>query len=238
MKKHVRSIGAIALAMAMAGSAQAVPLSDLFGGGSITAGDKLFDQWQLSLQDTSIFVDDPDFALIDVTSLHDGGDDPGPGINIDFGGQMTVEGDDIFAFSDLTIDFRVSTVGDKLIKDNSLTFGSPASILAWFPDAFNDLGMTVEEWVYDAAGNELAHKYIEFSILDDVQTSLFPDTADFAPQEEIFVTKSFFVWSTDVGDTATLGGVEQRFSQIPEPATLALLSLGLVGFGIGRRRRA
>jgi hypothetical protein len=237
MKKPLHYLGAAALALAITGNVQAVSMTDLLDGGSITAGDKLLDQWTLIDWWGSDPALEPNTDGIDVTALADGGNDPGPGINIDFGDQMTVTGDGIYAFSDLTFGFRVSTLGGP-IKDNTLDFGiDPGSSLLFEPDGFNDLGIAVQEWVYDIAGNLLAEKYIEASVLDDVLTALYPDSAQFAPQDEIFVEKNILVWSTDDTDTATLGSVVQRFSQVPEPATAVLLGLGLAGVGIARRRR-
>ena len=236
--KLITPISILLLSLYSINSAEAALLSDLLSGSSVTAADKLFDQWAVTFQSSSD-GSVPSYAGINVNPLNDGGLHPGPGINIDFGNQMSVTGDGIFAFTDLTLDFHVSSLGPYLIEDNSLNFGLPSlSSLTWNSDQSNDLGMAVEEWVTDISGNELAHKYIEFSVLDDIQNSLLSDWAQFAPQKEIFVKKNFLVWSRDTTDTATLGGIEQRFSQqVPEPGILLLLSMGLIGAGIAKKRQ-
>jgi hypothetical protein len=40
-----------------------------------------------------------------------------------------------------------------------------------------------------------------------------------------------------VDGVATLSAVEQRFSQVPEPGTLALIGAGLLALGVLRRKR-
>ena len=58
----------------------ATPLSTLLNGGTITAGDKLFDQWELFLDDSEFGIDT---SLIEVTPLNDGGLDPGSGLHFE-----------------------------------------------------------------------------------------------------------------------------------------------------------
>ena len=80
MKKFLGSLTALALVFA-AGNTQAVLLSDLVAGQTITAGDKVFDEWD-AFWFTSDFSD-IDLANIDVVALEDGDLDPGPGLRFD-----------------------------------------------------------------------------------------------------------------------------------------------------------
>jgi len=227
---------ALLLALAASGSAQATILTDLFNGGSITAGDKVFDQWTLNFQSTSDghFVNTNN---IDVTALTDGGMNPGPGLSFSIlNNEFSVTGDAIYAFTDFTFGFHVSTLGNLKIKGNSLGLesGSLSGITT-------DLGMFIKEDVGTSAGaSDLAkNKNVEFSELVGVgSTSKLLDSASFTPQDEIFVTKNILVWATDPGETANLTGFSQRFSQVPEPGTLLLFVPAMAALVGVRRRKA
>ena len=185
MKK--RTFSAMLLALLVAGSVQAIPLSALLSGATITAGDKLFDNWSLNFYDTSVVGRSLNAANIEVTALHDGGLDPGPGLQFSItGGELEVQGDGIFAFIDLKFGFRASVLVPGLaIKDNSLLFGSRMLTLA------GDNGMYIRETIGTAAGlADLGTKRIEFSYLDPLPGLINnpTDSANFAPHREVWVT--------------------------------------------------
>jgi hypothetical protein len=239
MKRILHILGALALVVAM-GGARAVPLSELLAGARITAGDKLFDQWEL----LDYTASDParlfDPANIEVTALDDGGLDPGPGLNFAVSnGELSVAGDGIFAFVDLMFGFHVSVLDPGVrIKDNSLALGAAQLV---HPGGDDD-GIFILESIGTLPGlDDLGTKEVEFSILDDVLTNALSDSATFAPQAEIWVTKNILVWATNDGDSADLFTFTQRFSQttVPEPGTallLAAVALGAAGARCLRRR--
>jgi hypothetical protein len=249
-KRLLQTLGTVTLAI-ITGGAQATLLSDLLNGASITAGDKVFDMWfvdPVAVSDPALEVDP---ANIDVTALNDGGLDPGPGLHFSISnGAFDVTGDGIYAFIDYLIGFRVTAPTGLNIKDNSL------AITDAFVTNSGDNGITIQEFVgtdkskVDVPGDitvpDLSVTDVEFSWLDPTfggpgLISDLTDSASFAPQSQIWVSKDIFVWASDVDETASLTGFEQRFSQepvgAPEPSVVLLMAAGAAGLGLARRKR-
>jgi hypothetical protein len=56
------------------------------------------------------------------------------------------------------------------------------------------------------------------------------------PQSQLLIQKDIFVRS--VNEPASIASIDQTFSQIPEPGTIALVSVSLLGLSaLARRRR-
>lgn len=249
MKKFNMYITALLLSFFVSSGAQALTVSfqSLLNGGSITAGDKLFSDFRVI--DLTVLGDNilaPDYDLITVTALDDGGLDPGPGLQFDFNGQLQAQGDS-FGYSelDLFFGFSVAVLDPGLkIKDVSLalTEGSVTNN--------GDNGFYVVEKVGDTAASvedvtspgSLANMDVNFDWLDPSLggpglSSNLSGSANFAPQSKIYVSKNILVWSDNPDAVASLDQMTQRFSQVPEPHTLLLMAVGLMGFTFSVKRR-
>lgn len=210
--------------MAVSGAGQAAMLGDLFGGDDMTVGDKLFSDWELINFTDSANSSNTDYNLIVVNPL---ADQPlNPGLEFVSTGILTVSDLDVM---DLYFSFTVTSMG-ALIKDNSLE-------ITGYEFGADNLGglIYIEEHVYDVADNLLAFKTAEIDNLFDIDDPY--DWAEFAPQQSIYVEKNIMLYSDFMDDTVSLNSFEQRFSQVPEPATILLVSTGLLGIGALRKKR-
>lgn len=245
MLKILRTSRALAVMAACIGifalgvqQAQATSLDDLFLGGTITANDKLFDNWAFdsTFSSTGLTLSD-----IDVTALTDGGNDPGPGLLYSVANQALLA-EPGASLQLLGFSFRVSTDPSQfLIKDNSLE-------LTDFRLGGLFASISISEIVDDndpPVSGDLASKLVFVKTTGGA--TLFAE-ADFSPQSPIFVRTEITLQVEGApNDLAELRGFEQRFSQeqvsgppggvIPEPGTLSLLGIGLAGLALHQWRR-
>jgi hypothetical protein len=208
---------------------QAVALSALFQGATITADDKFFNHFTLvNSQLTNGGFADP--AQIDVTPLVNDPLDPGIKFTAQFGALGTPSGHTGPSAVQFTFSFDVSTTNQlPLIKDNTLR------ITDWSFDSGPTASIQVSEQVFDAAGLLLGTKLASVT----PQTQNLLDTLQFSPRPFVHVIKQINIVGPGNNDMARLLMFEQRFSQVPEPHSLTLLAATSLFCCLGRgiRRR-
>jgi PEP-CTERM motif len=238
MNRLTKYLGAVSLAFVTA-QVQAVPLSDLIAGGTISSGDKLFENWEL------FSVTDPEHSagiqlhLIEVTAIGDGSAGNAYGLNFDFGGQFALGDQGEFDFMDLNFGYSATaTDADKVITSAMMSAVGAAS----GDDAF----FTVQKDAYDAAGDSIWGPDEFMEVYDDTMLGTeLSDSAALPGLGTVWIEDNIALYfDSFFGDSGVLlASFEQRFGQrairvpVPAPGTLVLFALGLLGLSRIRGRQ-
>ena len=235
MKKLIGGVGALAVAFA-ASTAQAIPLSALLDTPAFfDVDDKRFSDWTL-------LGNNPGGPAIDTANIEVTGD---PGDPLNPGILFTASNGALSAVNDdfLLLNFRFKvTVTDPTQRMIGNTLNLDASTVNGFGFISIEETVCTSPLCFPFSPDEIAFK----NVFQDDFGGIFQDIQPFPSQTEIWVDKFLTI---DGGGPAIFGGGEAavlQFSQYfaqeeivvdtPEPGTLALFALGLIGFGFSRRR--
>jgi PEP-CTERM motif len=196
--------------------ASTIVLGELLDGGSITWGDKLFDQFGYAATG-----DMPDASDVNVTTIVDG--DGNLGLRFQ-GAFVDLFGD---GGSDALITYRVMTtlpgflISDVHLAGNPFVAGSGAVVVteSFQPD---DLSTMLGIFDIEPGGNTNPTDFAFLAV----------------PLKTLNIQKDILSIASVEGSAATLSFVDQTFSQVavPEPSTISLFILGLVAaWGLRRR---
>ncbi len=198
-----------------------IVLNALLDSGSITVGDKLFDQFSYSATG-----DMPAASGVNVIAIQD--DDGNYGLRFQ-GGFVDTFGD---GPSDALIAFRVSVLDPMYLISDVHLAGNP-DVLGPPGNESGLIGLT-ETFLTD----DLAELSI-YNLEPVGGTQLLDWVVLTQPLQSLHVQKNIIAYADDESSVPTLSFVDQTFSQVaavPEPSTISLLTLG-IGLVWALRRR-
>jgi hypothetical protein len=201
---------------------ESISLSQLTSGLSLQVGDKLFSEFDFrfdgSPQNSGGF---PASSVLVSPLLNQ------------FGLGISFQLPPLFAASnetkDVVLKFSVQVVGsDNLISDAHLAITSSAT-----GSAFADVAESITTGGF--GGTSIG----SLDVANPTNSPLLASTIFSTPQNQIWVEKDISVvaFGTGINDRAVISIVDQTFSQVPEPSTIALMVTGVVLLRFVNRRR-
>lgn len=226
MKQICRLIRATILSVAVAASAQAIPLSTLLAGGTLNAGGLAFTDFSVRYG-----ASDPlrvfNAANIDVTATSDGSP-VGARLRFDVrGNELAVQGNGGLAFVGLRMAFRVAALDPALSGlDAALVMDGDRIDMR-----HEGRGVHVADAVRGRPGGagQMEFPGTQWGWNFPVPPHGVADLAGLSPEPGIWVDRNVLVWSVNRADTVALMVSSQRFHfELPEPGSLPLLAIAAI----------
>ena len=222
MTKHISRLGLIAAIGAMAiGTAFAEPLSST---STLTSGPLTFSNFSATITGFGNYSP-TSMSSISVTSLMP--DAAGPGI--EFTGDFDAFGSG--SYGDVALNYEAVASSGTMINDIFLGLGG--AVLSG-----SNANVTIVECAYANAAHTVLLGGNCLSVYDP-PPSLTGELSLGGNYSTVYVTKdiSYNAGNCSTDCTASLSIIDQRFSTVPEPGTLALFGAGLLGCALFVARR-
>ncbi len=215
-------------------------LRELFVGGTITIGDKLFGTWT-AFETTFLFENSSDPKLSRAANIRvtpDDTDPLNPGLRFSTNASDTLSVTGQSARATFEFGYTVETIdGSPRIKDNTLSLGQPLFSGNGGVVALIERACSGGFEFFNECGTEVAFKSVVADNDEDVFVLLENDT--FSPRSKLFVSTFYSLFNTNEGESTALLTWQQYYSQtsVPEPGSFALFGAALAGMWGARTRR-